>query len=124
MPVSRFRVLRVGLPFLPFLACTSLNAKTFHWIDYSLSYWFVLWISLLVLALGFVSAHGVAYVSWPRLNPLADLIEYDGPGFKGERRGRGLGMITAPGLRQAQLMKRRVPAKEIEMGVFEKKRVD
>lgn len=95
-------------------------------IDYSLSYWFALWTSLLVLALGFVLAHGVAYVSWPRLNSLTDLIEYNGPGYKATKRGRGLGILDGPGLRQANInvMAKRVSTKEIEMGLLEKKRVD
>ncbi|KAL5535134.1 SAC1 [Sanghuangporus sanghuang] len=105
-----------------FMICAGLTLPRSS--DYSLSYWFALWTSLLVLALGFVLAHGVAYVSWPRLNPLTDLIEYNGPGYNGKRHGRGLGILAAPGLRQANVMKKRVPTKEIEMGVFEKKRID
>ncbi|KAL5495670.1 SAC1 [Sanghuangporus weigelae] len=105
-----------------FMICAGLTLPRSS--DYSLSYWFALWTSLLVLALGFVFAHGVAYVSWPRLKPLTDLIEYNGPGYKGKRHGRGLGILAAPGLRQANVMKKQVPTKEIKMGVFEKKRVD
>ncbi|EJD04396.1 uncharacterized protein FOMMEDRAFT_83474 [Fomitiporia mediterranea MF3/22] len=105
-----------------FMICAGLTLPRSS--DYSLSYWFALWMSLFVLAIGFVLAHGVAYVSWPRLNPMTDLIEYNGPGFKGKRHGRGLGLVAAPGLRQSQFTKKRVHAQEIGLGTFAKKRVD
>lgn len=101
-------------------------------VDYSLKYWFILWCTLLFFALFFISAHGVAYVSWPRLVSLTDLINYSGPGYIGTRRGRGfrigplvsdaiLGMKGGvPGIRKRVI----APSQEIELGTLEKKRVD
>ena len=94
--------------------------------DYSLTFWFALWISILAFAISFVFAHGIAYVSWPRLNPLTDVIEYNGPGFRGKRKGRGLSFATVKGrhVSGTGARQRRSAAQEVEMGAYEKKRVD
>lgn len=78
-------------------------------------------------------AHGVSYVSWPRLNPLTDVVNYDGPGFVGKRRGRGLrflasvgksGRTTGTGRSAEKVKGTPIASQEMEMGSFEKKRVD
>lgn len=83
------------------------------------------------MALAFVFAHGVSYVSWPRLNPLTDMINYNGPGFVGRRRGRGLRFLA--GVKKAGrgstgsgvgAKPKLVAAQEVEMGAYEKKRMD
>lgn len=52
-------------------------------------YWFVLfWLLLLVVALQFMTARGIDYVNWPRLNPLTENIFYEGPGYYSGRKGR------------------------------------
>ncbi|THH12165.1 hypothetical protein EW145_g157 [Phellinidium pouzarii] len=76
-------------------------------------------------ALALIAAHGISYVSWPRLNPLTDIIEYSGPGFKGPRKGRGLGFlagavhkaksVTGAGM-NASAKQKWVAAQEVEMG--------
>ncbi|KIM31856.1 hypothetical protein M408DRAFT_327265, partial [Serendipita vermifera MAFF 305830] len=50
--------------------------------DYSLMYYFLFWMSLATAAFAYIRAHGVEYVSWPRLKRLDDVIYYDGPGFR------------------------------------------
>ncbi|KAI0932523.1 hypothetical protein AcV5_004276 [Taiwanofungus camphoratus] len=102
--------------------------------DYSLFYYFLLWFTLLALALIFVFAHGIEYVSWPRLNPLTDIIYYTGPGFRSGNRGKGFGipaldvgkLKAGAGVKARRLAEnhRRAKSKmeEIEMGT--KERVD
>ena len=34
--------------------------------------------------------HGVDYVSWPRLLPPTDIINYSGPGYRSGNHGKGL----------------------------------
>ncbi|KAH8120657.1 SacI homology domain-containing protein [Phellopilus nigrolimitatus] len=116
-----------------FMICAGLTLPRTS--DYSLTYWFLLWMSLLALALAFIFAHGVSYVSWPRLNPLTDVIEYNGPGFKGKRKGRGLGLsflALANGAKNTGIMRKGSTGgtkqkwnapQEIELGTL-KKRVD
>lgn len=58
--------------------------------DYSLFYYFMLWITLLTVSVGFVIVHGIDYVSWPRLLPLTDIIFYTGPGFRSGHHGKGV----------------------------------
>ncbi|KAI0828341.1 SacI homology domain-containing protein [Trametes gibbosa] len=60
--------------------------------------------------------HGIDYVNWPRLQPLTDIIYYDGPGFRSARKGTGLGL---PALENRRVKSKRL--EEIEMGT---KRVD
>jgi len=33
---------------------------------------------------------GISYVSWPRLNPPIEVLQYTGPGAHGAQRGRGM----------------------------------
>ena len=33
---------------------------------------------------------GISYVSWPRLNPPIEVLQYTGPGVHGTQRGRGM----------------------------------
>ena len=61
-------------------------------IDYSLFYYFLLWFTIFFLSLMFIFAHGVEYVSWPRLHPLTDIIYYEGPGFRSGNAGKGFGI--------------------------------
>lgn len=49
----------------------------------------VLDVVVLVAAFYYITAHGVDYVAWPRLQPLSDTINYSGKGFSSGRRGRG-----------------------------------
>ena len=42
-----------------------------------------------VVALYYITAHGIDYVSWPRLNQLGQVINYSGKGFESARKGRG-----------------------------------
>ncbi|KAI5115288.1 hypothetical protein M0805_006227, partial [Coniferiporia weirii] len=115
-----------------FMICAGLTLPRTS--DYSLTYWFALWVTVLALALAFITGHGVSYVSWPRLDPLTDIIDYNGPGFKGTRKGRGLGFL-AGALHKferkgatvgvgAGAKQKWAAAQEIEMGTFAKKRVD
>ena len=107
------------------LSCSNASA------DYSLFYYFLLWFSLAAVALLFIFIHGIDYVNWPRLQPLTDIIYYDGPGFRSARKGMGIGLpalqkITeGAALGLAEQQHRRAKSKrleEIEMGT--KERVD
>ena len=60
--------------------------------DYSLFYYFVLWMTLVLLSLVFIFIHGIEYVNWPRLLPLSDIVHYDGPGFRSGNHGKGVGI--------------------------------
>jgi phosphatidylinositol 4-phosphatase len=57
--------------------------------DLPLFFYFIVWTCVLVVALIFIIINGVDYVNWPRLIPLTDIIEYNGPGTKTSRNGRG-----------------------------------
>lgn len=106
---------------------------TAHLADYSLSYYFFLWFTVLALALVFIFAHGVEYVNWPRLVPLTGSIYYNGPGFRSANKGKGFGipaldvaMLKAGAGAKARLLSdthRRAKSKhieEIEMGTKER----
>ena len=107
---------------------TGLNTFT----DYSLFVYFLLWFALFGISLSFILAHGIDYVSWPRLISLSSVIHYNGPGYRGGNHGKGLNI---PALDMTQL-KNKTKAKmlarthkrgmsvvnEVEMGT--KKRVD
>lgn len=100
--------------------------------NYSLSVYFLLWFTIFGISLVFILAHGIDYVSWPRLISLSSIINYNGPGYRGGNHGKG---INIPALDMTQL-KAKTKAKmlartyrrgvssanEIEMGT--KKRVD
>jgi len=107
---------------------TRFNAFT----DYSLFVYFLLWFIIFGISLSFILAHGIDYVSWPRLISLSSIINYSGPGYRGGNHGKGLNI---PALDMTQL-KTKTKAKmlarthkrgtsnmnEVEMGT--KKRVD
>ena len=100
-------------------------------VDYSLFYYFMLWFFLATVTLVFIFIHGIEYVSWPRLQPLTDIIYYEGPGYRSGHRGKGFGLplekVKNAAVAQANSLSeqhRRVKSKkleEIEMGT---KRVD
>ncbi|KAF8078309.1 SacI homology domain-containing protein [Lyophyllum atratum] len=74
--------------FALFMICAGLTLPRTS--DYSLFYYFLLWFSLLAVALLFILVHGIDYVSWPRLIPATDIIYYTGPGFRSGNHGKGL----------------------------------
>ena len=99
-------------------------------VDYSLFYYFMLWFALAAIALVFIFIHGIEYVSWPRLQPLTDVIYYEGPGFRSAHHGKGLGLpldkVKNAAVAQVDAIEQHRRAKskkldEIEMGT---KRVD
>ncbi|KAF6766085.1 inositol/phosphatidylinositol phosphatase [Ephemerocybe angulata] len=59
-------------------------------LDYSLIYYFLLWFTVFAAAMAFIIIHGIQYVAWPRLNPLTEIIYYNGPGFRSANHGKGL----------------------------------
>ena len=82
------------------------------------------------IALVFIFIHGIEYVSWPRLQPLTDVIYYEGPGFRSAHHGKGLGLpldkVKNAAVAQVDAIEQHRRAKskkldEIEMGT---KRVD
>jgi hypothetical protein len=87
--------------------------------DLSLQYYFLLWLSAVVLCSVFILVHGIFYVTWPRLAPLSDLIEYDGPGVFTTKRGRG---IVLNGHRKATHLRSRFTPFEKES--ITRKRID
>lgn len=58
--------------------------------DYSLFYYFMLWLVVAVSAISFIMIYGIEYVSWPRLIPPTDIIYYEGPGYRSAHHGKGL----------------------------------
>lgn len=100
--------------------------------DYSLFYYFILWISFTLASLAFILIHGIDYVAWPRLLPPTDVIYYHGPGFRSGHHGKGLGgAASEAGARVSNIKTKWIPTghkrassriEEIEMGT--KKRVD
>ena len=94
--------------------------------------YFLLWFTIFGISFAFILAHGIDYVSWPRLISLSSVINYNGPGYRGGNHGKG---VSVPALDMTQLKTRtkaRMLARahkrgmsggnEIEMGT--KKRVD
>jgi len=98
-----------------------------HSVDYSLFYYFLLWVALFAIAGIFMIIHGIDYVAWPRLNPLTDIIYYNGPGYRSAHHGKGLGRQHGkePSKWLSSGMKRvhMVGVEELELGTM-KKRVD
>jgi len=66
--------------------------------DYSLTYYFAVWSVISALTSIFIAAHGIQYVSWPKLNPRTNNIWYDGPGFRSGQHGKGFN-FAVPGLK-------------------------
>ncbi|PIL29655.1 hypothetical protein GSI_08292 [Ganoderma sinense ZZ0214-1] len=106
--------------FSLFMICAGLTLPRTS--DYSLFYYFLLWVTLVVVSTAFIFIHGIDYVSWPRLLPPTDIIYYDGPGFRSAHHGKGLAL---PALEKAasagvgEKEHRRARSKkldEIEMG--------
>lgn len=91
--------------------------------DYSLVYYFSIWFCLILLSLGYIFAHGVEYVAWPRLNPPIEAIYYSGPGFRSGR--RGLWSLRTRRVVSTLTQRKRANSRleEVEMGST-KKRVD
>lgn len=93
--------------------------------DFSLLYYFLLWITFAVASLVFILIHGIDYVAWPKLLPPTDLIYYNGPGFRSGHHGKGFGdRILKAWSKLVPSGRPRAPSRieEIEMGT--KKRVD
>lgn len=99
------------------------NQLTVHRADYSLKLYFMIWFSLAFATFVYIRAHGVEYVSWPRLKPLDDVIYYDGPGFRSRKGPKHPLHLTTEGAQRGRLTAvRPYRVEEIEMGV--KKRTD
>lgn len=77
-----------------------------------------------MLSLAFIYVHGMEYVAWPRLNPLTDIINYDGPGMKAKGKGRGIVGLTQFAKGKTKQSNMRWAGQEIEMGTLARKRVD
>src|SRR5260221_6115365 len=74
-------------------SCASSAQLTFvSDLDYSLIYYFALWLTLVVLSTVFTFIHGLDYVAWPRLISLTETIHYNGAGFRSGRHGTGFGL--------------------------------
>lgn len=97
-------------------------------VDYSLVYYFILWIVLLFLATSFIIHYGIDYVSWPRLIPLTSAIYYEGPGYRSAKHGMGLsGVSVKLGLDNGAKWlneKRKVGSSDVESIPMVNKRVD
>ncbi|EAU93141.1 inositol/phosphatidylinositol phosphatase [Coprinopsis cinerea okayama7 len=92
--------------------------------DYSLFYYFLLWFTVFTAAMTFILIHGIDYVAWPRLNPLTDIIYYNGPGFRSARNGMGwAGSHSQTGKKALWGSNGKVLTDEVELGGL-KKRVD
>ncbi|KAF9481724.1 inositol/phosphatidylinositol phosphatase [Pholiota conissans] len=111
--------------FSLFMICAGLTLPRTS--DYSLFYYFLLWFTLFGMAMLFILLHGIEYVSWPRLNPLTDIIYYNGPGFRSGHHGKGLGGKDGSSWKKSRMTpvgsKRPALVEEVELGTL-KKRVD
>ncbi|KAJ7169488.1 SacI homology domain-containing protein [Mycena filopes] len=120
------RSMPVLASFSLFMICAGLTLPRTS--DYSLFYYFLLWFTLLSVALIFITIHGIDYVSWPRLIPSTEYIYYTGPGFRSGHHGKGFGGDAGPKSRSGTTMsakysgKKRVGITAVEEG--EKKRVE
>jgi hypothetical protein len=79
------------------------------------------------LALLFIFAHGMDYVSWPKLVPMDDVIYYDGPGKRYGNNGKGihidaLNFSSSRVGKDSSVWEKKSQMHEIEMGT--KKRID
>ncbi|KAK0245926.1 SacI homology domain-containing protein [Armillaria nabsnona] len=75
--------------FSVFMICAGLTLPRTS--EYSLFYYFLLWVILLTVAAVYMVVNGIDFVSWPKLIPPTDIIYYNGPGFRSARHGMGLG---------------------------------
>ncbi|KAF8213463.1 SacI homology domain-containing protein, partial [Mycena galopus ATCC 62051] len=122
------RSMPVVASFSLFMICAGLTLPRTS--DYSLFYYFVLWIVLLSASLIFIGIHGIDYVSWPRLIPSTDYIYYTGPGFRSAQHGKGFSGDDAPKTRSGTSVSTKwlssAGKKRISVAVEEgeKKRVD
>ncbi|KAJ7293201.1 SacI homology domain-containing protein [Mycena rebaudengoi] len=122
------RSMPVAASFSLFMICAGLTLPRTS--DYSLLYYYLLWLAILSIALIFITIHGIDYVSWPRLIPSTDYIYYKGPGFRSGNHGKGFGGDTAPKTRSGTSIsakwlnstRKRAGTATVEEG--EKKRVD
>ncbi|KAF8446152.1 SacI homology domain-containing protein [Boletus edulis BED1] len=76
------------LSFSLFMICAGLTLPRTS--DYSLFYYFMLWVTVAVATTTFMMIYGIEYVSWPRLIPPTDIIYYEGPGYRSGHHGKGL----------------------------------
>ncbi|GAA98455.1 uncharacterized protein L969DRAFT_61487 [Mixia osmundae IAM 14324] len=86
---------------------------------YPLKTFFAFWIVVTVISTAYIAAHGVDYVAYPRLNPLTDIITYDGKGYESGRKGRA--SFAALARLPATMHRKMESLAEVELG---KKRVD
>ncbi|PPQ62780.1 hypothetical protein CVT24_000474 [Panaeolus cyanescens] len=113
--------------FSLFMICAGLTLPRTS--DYSLFYYFLLWFTLFSMAMTFMFINGIDYVSWPKLNPMTDIIYYNGPGYRSAHHGKGLNPTAEPGASKQRWLGRgagRVKGgsiEEVELGTV-KKRVD
>ncbi|KAF9056681.1 inositol/phosphatidylinositol phosphatase [Panaeolus papilionaceus] len=113
--------------FSLFMICAGLTLPRTS--DYSLFYYFMLWFALFSIAMTFMFINGVDYVAWPKLNPMTDIIYYNGPGYRSAHHGKGLNPKAEPGASKQRWLRRgagRVKVgsiEEVELGTM-KKRVD
>ncbi|KAF7310606.1 SAC domain-containing protein [Mycena chlorophos] len=120
------RAMPVAVSFSLFMICAGLTLPRSS--DYSLFYYFFIWLTLLTGALIFIVIHGIDYVSWPRLLPSTEYIYYNGPGFRSARHGMGLGKGDGPKTRMGTTMSAKWSSGRKRTGSVaaegEKKRVD
>ncbi|GMK56462.1 hypothetical protein CspeluHIS016_0303020 [Cutaneotrichosporon spelunceum] len=92
-PLSDMRPLLLrSMPYMFVFALTMILAavtlpRTSEWSIYSL---LLLWVALAFVTGSYIWGNGTSYVAWPRLNPPHEILSYEGPGYRGTRRGRGL----------------------------------
>jgi hypothetical protein len=102
-------------------------------LAYSLFYFNVFWLCLVITSLIYILGHGVEYVAWPRLIPPTDFLMYEGPGFRSGNKGKGFKIpfnldrrLVKGGIRiggvYSNLSHRYSKTEEIEMGL--KKRTE
>jgi hypothetical protein len=108
-----------------FLLSSLSSSKLTGTADYSIIYYFLLWFLIVFFSFFYIRAHGVEYVSWPRLNPLDDVIYYDGPGFRSRKAPTNSAYQSAATHGRLTTSKpQRIGMEEIEMGHYAKQRTD
>lgn len=49
----------------------------------------MIWFCVFSISAAVILANGIDYVSWPRLLPPTDIINYTGPGYRSAHHGKG-----------------------------------
>lgn len=121
-PLSDVRPLLIrAMPYV--LACAVmmllLGATLPQYSPLTSGFYTFLWLILAIGSFAFIWAHGTSYVAWPRLNPPIEILNYQGSGFRGTTRGRGISSLGALGGFRPSDLRKSVTNKTPRMDEYE-----